>query len=38
MLDRIVRAPVNLFFDITPLGRVLTNFGTDLKVVEGGLY
>ena len=38
MLERIVQAPINLYFDITPIGRILNNFGTDLAVVEGGLY
>ena len=38
MLERIVEAPINLYFDVTPVGRIINYFGTDLSVVEGGLY
>ena len=38
MLERVIHAPINLFFDITPMGRILNLFGPDLQVVEGGLY
>jgi ATP-binding cassette subfamily C (CFTR/MRP) protein 1 len=38
MLERVASAPINLYFDITPIGRILNHFGTDLQVVEGGLY
>lgn len=30
MLERVVSAPVNLYFDVTPIGRILNYFGTDL--------
>ena len=38
MLDRVVHAPVNLYFDITPVGRILGNFNFNLQAVEGILY
>jgi len=30
MLERVVQAPINLYFDITPIGRILNYFGPDL--------
>ena len=34
MVDKIVLAPVNLYFDITPVGRVLNKFSKDLNAIE----
>ena len=34
MVDRVMKAPVNIYFDTTPLGRVLNRFSKDLSVVE----
>jgi len=34
MLARVVHAPVNLYFDITPLGRILNKFSKDLNNIE----
>lgn len=34
MIERIFKAPVNLYFDTTPLGRVLNRFSKDLSVIE----
>lgn len=34
MIDKIVLAPVNLYFDITPVGRVLNKFSKDLNAIE----
>ena len=34
MFSRIIRAPINLFFDRVPLGRLLNRFATDLNVVD----
>ena len=36
LLKRILLAPVNLFFDVTPIGKILNIFG-DLHVVQGGM-
>jgi len=38
MLDRVMHAPVNLYFDVTPIGRILGNFNFNLQAVEGILY
>jgi len=34
MFDRIIRAPVNLFFDRVPIGRLLNRFSKDLTVID----
>ena len=34
MVDRVMKAPINLYFDTTPLGRVLNRFSKDLSVIE----
>ena len=34
MVERVMKAPVNIYFDTTPLGRVLNRFSKDLSVVE----
>lgn len=31
-------APINLYFDVTPIGSIQTRFGKDLNAVEGPLY
>jgi hypothetical protein len=35
MLDRVMAAPINLYFDVTPIGSIQTRFGKDLGAVEG---
>ncbi len=37
MFTRIIRAPVNLFFDRVPLGRLLNRFSSDLDVVDSAM-
>lgn len=37
MADRVLKAPVNLYFDTTPLGRILNRFSKDLSVIESNL-
>lgn len=37
MVDRVMKAPVNLYFDTTPMGRVLNRFSKDLSVIENTL-
>lgn len=34
MLGRVMNAPINLYFDITPIGRILNRFSKDLSVIE----
>jgi len=34
MVDRAMKAPINMYFDTTPLGRVLDRFSKDLSVIE----
>ncbi|CAK4671146.1 unnamed protein product [Aphanomyces euteiches] len=43
VLDKVVRAPVTTFFDVTPVGRILNRFSSDLSEIEtrlpnSGLY
>jgi hypothetical protein len=38
MLDRVMGAPINLYFDVTPIGQIQTRFGRDLGAVEGQFY
>jgi len=33
-----MQAPINLYFDVTPLGRIQTRFTKDLGAVEGDFY
>ena len=37
MLTRVLNAPINLYFDVTPIGRVLNRFSKDLQKVETDL-
>ena len=34
MFKRIIRAPINLFFDRVPLGRLINRFASDLDMVD----
>lgn len=34
MVEQVMRAPVNLYFDKTPIGRLLNRFSKDLSVIE----
>ena len=34
MLNKVLNAPINLYFDVTPIGRILNRFSKDLNVVE----
>lgn len=34
MIQRIVHAPVNLYFDVTPIGKSLNKFSKDLNQLE----
>lgn len=34
-LTKIMKAPINLFFDVTPLGKILQIFNEDMNVFKG---
>ena len=34
MIKKVLNAPINLFFDVTPIGRILNKFSKDLSVLE----
>lgn len=36
MLDKIMHAPINRYFDITPLSRLLKHFSDDLNQMDAG--
>lgn len=38
MLDRVMTAPINLYFDVTPIGLIQSKFTKDLGAVEGEFY
>jgi len=34
MLNRVINAPINLYFDITPIGRIMNRFSKDLIIMD----
>jgi len=34
MLNRVLCAPINLFYDVTPIGKILNRFSKDLNVMD----
>lgn len=34
MIKKVTGAPVNLYFDVTPTGRILNKFSKDLNTIE----
>ena len=38
ILDRVMHAPINLYFDVTPVGQIQKKVGADLEAVESGFY
>jgi ABC-type multidrug transport system fused ATPase/permease subunit len=34
MLNKVFNAPINLYFDVTPIGRILNKFSKDLTGIE----
>lgn len=34
MVKRVLNAPINLYYDVTPTGRILNKFSKDLSVIE----
>ena len=37
-LSKVLIAPVNLFFDVTPIGRILKIFQEEINIFRGGLF
>ena len=37
MITNVLNAPINLYFDVTPIGRILNKFSKDLSIIEGDL-
>lgn len=35
MIRRVLRAPINLFYDVTPTGLIINRFSNDLGAIEG---
>jgi len=34
MLNKVLSAPINLFYDVTPIGKILNRFSKDLNVID----
>ena len=34
MLNKVMNAPINLFFDVTPIGKILNRFSKDISCVD----
>jgi ABC-type multidrug transport system fused ATPase/permease subunit len=37
MIKKVLNAPINLYFDVTPIGRILNKFSNDLQCAEDDL-
>ena len=33
LIDRVMKAPINLFFDVTLIGKLLNRFSSDIKTL-----
>ena len=38
LLERVFNAPINLFYDITPIGKILNRFSGDLAPIDDGMF
>ena len=34
MIETVLKAPINLYFDVTPIGRIMNRFSKDLSQIE----
>jgi ABC-type multidrug transport system fused ATPase/permease subunit len=34
VIEKVMSAPVNLFFDVTPIGKILNRFSRDLEILD----
>ena len=37
-MKKVMNAPINTFFDVTPVGKIIVRFTKDLDVFKGGLF
>ena len=38
IMTKVMNAPINTFFDVTPVGKILVRFSKDLEVFKGQLF
>ena len=38
LFKRVMNAPINLFFDITPIGKIFERFNSDIDVFKGRIF
>ena len=38
IMQKVMNAPINTFFDITPVGKILVRFSKDLEIFKGAFF
>ena len=38
LLSKVMNAPINLFFDVTPVGKIFQRFSEDIHVFNGAIF